>query len=76
LFANRHDPDRDREDGLAWLCLRDHGYKTSVIEPALFQGDFLTFKLFLDTVGRSGPVPGPEVLSRALGRLVELRKTE
>ena len=75
LFANRRDPDRDREDNLAWLCAAPcHALKTQVIEPALYQADYLTFHRFLLTVSRSGPIPSTKVIAAALGRLVEMRR--
>lgn len=76
LFANRRDPERDAEANLAWLCGFCHGVKTSMIEPALYRADYLTFYRFLSHVAQSGPVPSAETIGRALGRLVILRKAE
>ena len=74
LFANRRDPERDAEENLAWLCGFCHGIKTSLVEPALYRADYLTFYRFLSRAAQSGPVPSPEVVGRALERLVALRR--
>ena len=76
LFASRRDPDRDREDGLALLCDFCHGIKTSLVEPALYRADYLSFHRFLLTVSHSGPIPPTEVVAAALDRLVALRRAE
>jgi len=76
LFGNRRDPDRDSEENLSYLCEFCHGVKTSLVEPALYRGDYLTFYRFLSRVAQSGPVPSTEVVAAALERLVALRRIE
>ena len=74
LFSNRRDPERDAPENLAWLCAFCHGIKTSLVEPALYRADYLTFSRFLSRVSHSGPIPSTEIVGRALARLVELRR--
>lgn len=76
LFASRRDPDRDDPANLAFLCGFCHGIKTSLVEPALYRADYLTFHRFLSRVAQSGPVPSTEVVGRALERLGALRREE
>jgi len=59
----------DFPENLALLCLDHHAIKTSMIEPALYEADYLTFHRFLLTVRETGPIPRADQIGAALGRL-------
>ena len=59
-------------ENLALLCADHHGQKTQVIEPALYQADYLTFSRWLDVIRQSGPVPRADQIGAALARLRDL----
>jgi hypothetical protein len=60
----------------AVLCTHCHGWKTSVLEPALYRGDVLAFRTFLSLLEQTGPVPKAEIIGDALGRLRRLLDAE
>ncbi|MBI3937164.1 MAG: HNH endonuclease [Betaproteobacteria bacterium] len=62
----------DFPDNLALLCVEHHAVKTSIIEPALYRGDYLAFSMFLDRIRISGPVPCADAIGDALAKLRQL----